>query len=105
LQLSHPHNSYIEIGAKAGLPVLAVFIALVSFALWQALGNRALLNAETQLLLSGGIAAIIALSVNSFSINAWTLPPLAAVGWIILGVISSPLLTKSLMSKRQANKV
>src|SRR6266566_3376704 len=105
LQLSHPHNSYIELGAKAGLPVLAVFIALVAFAVWQALHNRALLNKETQVLISAGIAAIVALSVNSFSINAWTLPPLAVAGWIILGVISSPLLTKSLMSGRQANKV
>ena len=105
LQLSHPHNSYIEIGAKAGLPVLAVFIGLVAFALWQALRNRALLNIETRLLLSAGIAAVVALSVNSFSINAWTLPPLAAAGWIILGVISSPLLRKSLMRERQANKV
>lgn len=105
LQLSHPHNSYIEIGAKAGLPVLAVFIGLVAFAIWQALRNRALLNIETRLLLSAGIAAVVALSVNSFSINAWTLPPLAAAGWIILGVISSPLLRKSLMRERQANKV
>ncbi len=105
LQVSHPHNSFIEIGAKAGLPVLAVFIALLSFSLWQALRNRALLNTETQILLSAGIAAIVALSVNSFSINAWTLPPLAAAGWIILGVTSSPLLRKSLMSERQANKV
>jgi len=55
--------------------------------------------------LISGIAAIVALSVNSFSINAWTLPPLAAAGWIILGVISSPSLRKSLMSERQANKV
>jgi hypothetical protein len=106
LQLSHPHNSYIELGAKAGLPLLAVFLALVSFALWQALRNRALLNnIETRLLLSGGIAAIAAFSVNSFSINGWTLPPLAAVGWIILGSMSSPLLKQSLMSERQANKV
>jgi len=50
------------------------------------LHNRALLNTETRVLLSAGIAAIVALSVNSFSINAWTLPPLAAAGWIILGV-------------------
>ncbi len=105
LQLSHPHNSFIEIGAKAGLPVLAVFIALLSFSLWQALRNRALLNTERRILLSAGIAAIVALSVNSFSINAWTLPPLAAAGWIILGVTSSPLLRKSLMRERQANKV
>jgi len=104
LRLSHPHNSYIELGAKAGLPLLAVFIALVSFSLWQSLRNRVLLDTETRTLISGGIAAVVALSVNSFSINGWTLPPLAAVGWVILGAISSPLLSKSLLSERQAGK-
>jgi hypothetical protein len=81
-----------------------VFIALVSFSLWQSLRNRVLLDTETRTLISGGIAAVVALSVNSFSINGWTLPPLAAVGWVILGAISSPLLSKSLLSERQAGK-
>src|SRR6202040_4220119 len=35
IPLSHPHNSYIELGAMAGLPVLAIFLALLFFALWQ----------------------------------------------------------------------
>ncbi|MDQ2902920.1 MAG: O-antigen ligase family protein [Chloroflexota bacterium] len=98
LQLDHPHNSYIEFGAKGGLPLLVVFLALIVLALWQTWRTRALLPVGTRLLLSGGIAAIMAFSVNSFSINAWTLPPLAALGWIILGAMSSPLLKKSLAS-------
>jgi len=29
------------------------------------------------------------------SINGWTLAPLAAIGWLILGIISSSLLAKN----------
>ena len=68
------------------------------------MSNWVLVDKDTRPLLCGGIAAIVALSLNSFSINGWTLPPLAAIGWIILGVISSPLLAKSLKSERQKSK-
>ena len=96
--LDHPHNSYLELGAEAGLPVLIVFIAILVYTSWQALRNWIVADARTRSLLGGGLAAVIALSVNSVSINGWTLPPLAAIGWIILGAISSPLLAKSLAS-------
>jgi len=46
-------------------------------------------------LLGGGIASIITLSINSWSINGWTLPALSMIGWLILGVVASPLLRKS----------
>ena len=106
--LAHPHNSYLELGAMAGLPVLIVFVALLSFALWLALRNWALADARTRSLLSSGIAAIIALSINSLTINGWTLSPLAAIGWLILGVISSSLLMKSRnteMTQEKSNTV
>jgi O-antigen ligase len=91
-----PHNSYLEIAAMAGLPVLFVFLALLLFALWRTLKIWWQADADTGTLLGAGTAAIIALSINSWSINAWTLPPLAMIGWMVLGVISSPLLAKSL---------
>jgi hypothetical protein len=81
--------------------VLITFVALVLFALWLALRNRALADASTRSLLGGGIAAVMALSVNSLSINGWTLPPLAAIGWLILGLLSSPLLRKSLVNGKK----
>jgi O-antigen ligase len=96
IPLVHPHDSYLEIGAMAGLPVLIVFIALLLFSLWQSLHNWVRADAQTRSLLCGGIAAIVALSVNSVSINGWTLPPLAALGWMIVGVISSPLISRKL---------
>jgi O-antigen ligase len=102
--VDHPHNSYLEWGAMAGLPVLLVFLALLAFALWQALRNWVRADARTRTLLGAGIAAITALSINSWSIDGWTLPPLAATGWMILGIISSPLLRKSLDSERKNSK-
>lgn len=93
--LDHPHNSYLELGAMAGLPVLLIFLTLLLFTLWQALHNWILADLKYRTLLGCGIAAVIALSVNSWSINGWTLPPLAAIGWLILGAISSPLFAKS----------
>jgi O-antigen ligase len=93
--LAHPHNSYLELGAMAGLPVLLVFLALLLFALWQAWRNWKQANAGMRCLLGGGIAAIVALSVNSLSINAWTLPPIATIGWLVLGSIASPLIART----------
>nr|MBA2677315.1 O-antigen ligase family protein [Ktedonobacteraceae bacterium] len=91
--LAHPHNSYLELGAMGGLLLLCVFMALLFFALRQTWRHWLLLDTRGRSLLAGGIGAIIALSINSLSVNVWTLPPLAAMGWLILGVISSPLLT------------
>lgn len=102
--LEHPHNSYLELGAMAGLPVLIVFVALLSFALWLALRNWARANTQVRSLLAGGLAAVIALSINSLSINGWTLPPLAAIGWLILGVLASPLLRKGQSTDMTAEK-
>ena len=75
---------------------MIVSVALLLFALWQALHNWVLADVRTRSLLSGGIAAVVALSVNSVSINGWTLPPLAALGWMIAGTISSPLISRKL---------
>ncbi len=101
---NNPHNSYLEWGAMAGLPVLFVFLALLVFSLWQALRIWMRADREARTLLGAGIATITALSFNSWSFGAWTLPPLAAPGWLILGVISSPLLMESLSSEKKQEK-
>jgi O-antigen ligase len=98
LPLAHPHDAYLEIGAMAGLPVLAAFLAVLLLALWLALRNWMLADQRSRPLIGAVIASVFALSINSISINGWTLPPLAALGWLILGLVSSPLLKKSLMS-------
>ncbi len=102
--LAHPHNAYLELGAMAGLPVLIVFIALLSLALGFALRNWAQVDVRSRSLLSGGIAAVVALCINSGGINGWTLPPIAATGWLILGVISSPQLARSRKAQIEQEK-
>lgn len=94
--LAHPHDAYLEIGAMGGLPILICFLLLLALALWFALRNWSRADKATRSLLAGGIAAVVALSVNSVSINGWTLAPLTSLGWLILGLISSPLLAKKL---------
>ncbi len=93
--LAHPHNSYLEWAAMAGLPVLFVFVAILVLNMRWALHNWIVADPRSRCLFAAGLAAIIALSFNSFSVNAWTLPPLSAIGWVILGILSSPLLSKS----------
>jgi O-antigen ligase len=97
--LNNPHNSYLELGAMAGLPVLLVFLALLLLALWRAIENWRRVDAGARTLLGAGISAIIVMCFNSLSFGIWTFPPLAILGWLILGVISSPLLIKSLKKK------
>ncbi len=93
--LSHPHDSYLEWAAMAGLPVLIVFLLLVAFAIWYAIHNWRLGDTQLRPLIGGGIAAIAALSVGSISINGWTLPPLAAFAWLLAGLIGSPFIARS----------
>lgn len=96
MKLAHPHNAYLEIGTMAGLPVLLIFLLLLLVALWRAVHNWKLADARTRSLFAGSIAALVALSINSISINGWTLAPLASLGWLILGMSSSPSIRKSL---------
>ncbi len=93
---NNPHNSYMELGAMAGIPTLLVFIALIVSAIWLALCHWQQVSGRKRSLFGAGIASIIVLSINSWSFGAWTLPPLAACGWMILGAISSPLLSRRL---------
>jgi hypothetical protein len=92
LPLAQPHNSYLELAAMAGIPVLCLFLALLGWFLYQAWKIWLQAAGRDRALLAGGIALVVALSCNSLSINAWTLPPLSALGWLILGCVSSPLL-------------
>ncbi len=92
--VNHPHNSYLEFAALGGLPVGIVFIAVLLVTLWLALRNWQQIDVESRPLLAGGIAAATALSWYSLSDAGWTVAPLVTIGWLILGVVSSPLLYK-----------
>jgi len=91
----HPHNSYLEFAALGGIPVLLVFMALLCYGLWKAVQNWRLSDTRGRSLLAGGIAAVLTLSFFSLSNAGWTLVPLVAIGWLLLGVTSSPFLSKN----------
>ncbi len=93
--LDHPHNAYLEFAALAGLPVLIVFLTLLVLFLRLALRNWMQADIRDRPLLGTGVAVVTVLSFFSLSDAGWTFPPLLALGWLVLGVISSPLLTKS----------
>jgi O-antigen ligase len=90
--LGTPQNSFLEVPAMGGIPLGLVFLALLAAGLWWAW--RAWRRAESQarILLAGGMAAVGALSVNSLGNQGWTVAVLGAAGWLILGLVSSPLL-------------
>jgi len=94
IPLGHPLNSYLELAANGGLPLLLVFIALLMLAMWLTLRNWKRADIQTRALLAGCIAAVISLSIDSLTSNIWTNPPLATLGWLVLGVTSSPLLLR-----------
>jgi O-antigen ligase len=102
--IDHPHNSYLEFGAMAGLPVLLVFVALLLFTLRLAFSEWKRADVQIRSLIGAGIAAVIGLSISSMSTNGWTLPPLAAIGWLILGTITSPLLSRGLGRQKTKRK-
>ncbi len=94
--LYHPHNSFIELTALGGFPISIVFILLFLFTLWLALRNWALADVRSRSLIGTGIATAIVLTSYSIGDAGWTLPPLLAISWLILGAISSPYITKIL---------
>jgi O-antigen ligase len=93
VQLSHPHDSYLELAAMAGFPVLCIFLLLLIVCHLRAFRNWQVADRSLRPLLLGGIAATITLSVNSISINGWTHFALTLFGWLILGATSSPRLS------------
>ena len=90
--LPHPHNTYLQWGAMAGIPVLVVFLLLLGYAFWFSWRSWQSIDLRYRPLLGGGITALIALSINSMSVDGWTNAVMATIGWLIFGMITSPLL-------------
>jgi len=96
IPLDHPHNAFLELMALGGITVGIVFILLLLFTFWLAFRNWILADIRTRPLIGSGIAAAIALTSFSISDAGWTLPPLLATSWMILGGVSSPYIRKNL---------
>lgn len=91
----HPHNSFLELAAMAGIPVLLVFLVILARALLRAARNYQHADWELRPLLGAAFAGLTALTVHAFADATWTLPVLVPIAWLIVGVIASPLLSAS----------
>ncbi len=94
--LAHPHNAFLELGALAGIPALVVFLILLASVCWLALRAYCQTQKRDRMLLGCVLVSMVVLSVNSLGINAWTLPPLVALAWLMLGAVTSPALRRAL---------
>jgi O-antigen ligase len=92
---AEPDNSYLQWGATAGIPVMVIFILLQGTTYWFAWCNWQATGPRYRLLLGGGIGALIALSLDSLTVDGWTSPN-GYLGWLIAGIIASPLIKPDL---------
>ncbi len=98
-----PHDSYLELAALAGIPVLLVFLALLGALFRLAYKNYRRLERPYRPLLATILAVTVLVTFNSLDgADSWTARPIAWMAWILLGAAASPVLTRFLTSSRQA---
>ncbi len=102
--LAHPHNSFLELGALGGLPLLILFLIVFGKAWWSMVRNYRRGEIAQRILLGGGITALTVITINSMVNSSWTLPPLVIVDWLLLGALSSPALIPPLRSRSPQEK-
>jgi len=102
---AEPDNSYLQFGATAGIPVMLVFLLLLGYVFWLSWRNWRATDSSYRPLLSGGIVALIALSINSLTVDGWTNPAgQEYLGWLIAGIVASQLIGHY-MTKQSASPV
>lgn len=89
----HPHNSFLEIAALGGIPLALIFLVLFGDACWRSVRNWKRAAVADRALFAGGLGLVCSLTVYSLSNAGWTLTPLLAIGWLVLGGLASPWLT------------
>ena len=99
--LGHPHNSYLELAAFAGIPVLIAFLLLLFLMFRAAWRTYQRTDRQFQPLVGGVITGLIVLSINSFFINGWTWPPFICMGCLLFGAVTSRGLEGSMGGKAE----
>jgi O-antigen ligase len=94
--LAHPHNAYLELAALGGIPLLLLFLLVLGIAARAAARTLRQVPPHDRPLVACVLASLAAFALVNMAINGWTLQPLAAIAWLLLGAAASPLLTRSL---------
>jgi O-antigen ligase len=100
--LGHPHNSYLELAAFAGLPVLIAFLLLLFLMFREAWRTYHRTDRQFQPLVGGVITGLIVLSINSLFIAGWTWPPFMCMGYLLFGAVTSRGLEECIGGKTDA---
>lgn len=93
---SHPHNVFLELAALAGIPLLLAFLAVLALTVRRLLSHYLRAAWEERALFAAALAAVTVMCVDGLADRTWTLPPIAAVGWLILSAAAAPALGASL---------
>ena len=88
--LQEPDNSYLQWGAIAGIPVMLIFLVLLFLMFWYAWRNWLIVDTRYRSLLGAGICSLIALSIDSLTVDGWT--DGGFLIWLVAGLITSPLI-------------
>jgi len=92
------HNDYLSLAAEAGLPALAVFLALVGMVLWSAWKTT---RREPDALQTAALASLFTLCLYSLMDYPLRNPGSALLFWIFLGITSrKPLVAFPNLFKR-----
>jgi O-antigen ligase len=95
--LQEPDNSYLQWGATCGIPVMLLFLGLLGSVFVSAWRNWLAVDIRYRVFLAAGIASLLALSINSMTVDGWTSPlDMPFLGWLIAGVVTSPLIRRHL---------
>src|SRR5262249_27254023 len=90
--VDHPHNSYLEYAVLAGLPAVIAFLGLLFATVGRIVGVYRRAQGTLRILTAGALACVVVVGVISLSDAGWTLAPLGATLWLILGAVTSPAL-------------
>jgi hypothetical protein len=74
---------------------MLTFLLLLALVFWFSWRNWLAVETRYRPLFAGGIVALIALSINSLTVDGWTSPiDVQFLGWLIAGVVASPLIRR-----------
>ena len=93
---SHPHNAFLELAVVAGIPLLLVFLAVLALTIRRLLLHYLRAAWAERALFAAVLAAVTVMCVDGLADRTWTLPPIAAVGWLILSAAAAPALGDAL---------